>query len=60
MPNQPTAAPVKKTTAGALAGAVVTIAVWAARAFAHVEVPPEIAASAVVVVTFGVSYVVPE
>lgn len=51
-------APERKVTAGALAGALVTLGVAVAGAFdLHVE--PEVAVAAGTVLTFAVSYLVP-
>ena len=50
--------PTKKVGIGALAGAIVAIAMWGAKAFGGVEVPAEIAVAFVVLVTFAVQYVV--
>ncbi len=58
--TQPSPRPTRKVTSGALAGALVTIGVWCVQEFAGVVVPAEVAAAAVVVVSFCVSYVVPE
>lgn len=52
--------PTNKVTAGALAGAIVGIATWAADAFAGVKVPAEVAVSMSVVVTFAVQWFVPD
>lgn len=52
--DQPSAAPTRKVGAGALAGAIVTIGVWATPA----DEPAAVVAAAVVVVTFLVSYFV--
>jgi Na+/proline symporter len=49
-----------KVTAGALAGAVVTLIVWIVNAATSVETPPEAAAALVVVVSFLLGYVVRE
>jgi len=53
----PSKRPTKKVTAGGLAGAVTTLAVFAAGQFG-VEVPPEVASSATVVLTFAAGYLV--
>lgn len=57
--NATSAAPVRKVTATVLAGAIVTILVWAVHQFANVSVPPEVAAALVTVVSFLVGYFVP-
>lgn len=40
--NQPTAAPTRKVTATAVAGATFTVAVWVAKEFYGIEVPGEV------------------
>ncbi len=52
--------PSNKVTAGVIAGAVVLIAAWAARAFAKVEIPIDIQAALQILVTFGVQWAVPD
>lgn len=52
-------APDRKVTVGALAGACSAILVWASGEFGGVQIPGEIAASLTVLITFGVSYMVP-
>jgi hypothetical protein len=49
--------PSRKVTAGALAGAVVTIGIYVAELFAF-QVPADVAASAVTILTFCTSYLV--
>jgi hypothetical protein len=49
--------PTRKVTAGALAGALVTIGVYVGQFF-EVDIPAEVATSAVMVLTFATSYVV--
>lgn len=56
-PQPPSKRPSRKVTAGALAGALVTIAVYVGELF-EVQVPAEVAASAVTVLTFATSYLV--
>ena len=58
--NQPTAAPTRKVTAGALAAALTTILVWVLSEFAGVELPPEVAAAVTSILTLGAAYIVPE
>ena len=41
-----------KVRAGGIAGVVVTVIIWALGAFAGIEVPAEVAAAMIVVVTF--------
>jgi hypothetical protein len=55
----PTKAPTPKVMWGFVAGAVVTIGVWALRQFAKIDMPAEISAACVVVVTFLMSYITP-
>lgn len=57
--NQNSAAPTRKVTAAGLSGALVTILVWAADSFLHVEIPAVVAAALVLVFSFGVAYFVP-
>lgn len=52
--------PTNKVFAGALAGAVAVIIAWAAKAFGHTDMPPEIAAAVSTVLTFVVQYIVPD
>lgn len=52
--------PTTKVTAGLLAGAVVTLIVWLVGLSTSVEVPAEPAAAMVVIVSFVLSYLVPE
>ena len=49
--------PTRKVTAGALAGALVTIAIYVGELF-EIVVPADVAASAVTVLTFATSYLV--
>lgn len=57
--NTSTSAPAQKVIAGGVAGAIVTILIWFAGTFAHVDIPAEVAASLVVVLSFLVSYITP-
>lgn len=57
MINQPTAAPTRKVTAGALAGAVTILAVFVFGQFG-VDIPAEVSSSVTVLLTFAASYVV--
>ena len=59
MPSMSTKAPHQKVVAGALAGAVTTIAIWALKTWGKVEVTPEVGSSITVVLTFIVSYLTP-
>jgi hypothetical protein len=52
--------PKRKVYVGALAGAVVAIAVWALHVFAHTVQPPEIIAAEVVIVSAAAAYLIPE
>lgn len=54
-----TKTPSPKVVAGGAAGAAVTIIVWGA-GLLGVEVPAEVAAAAVVLVTFAAGYIVPD
>ncbi len=60
--KQGSATPIRKVTAGGIAGAVTTIAVWALNAYvlpAQKPLPPEIAAAVTTVLSFMVAYMVP-
>jgi len=57
--SQPSAAPVRKVTAGASSAAVVTIIVWIVQTMANVEIPAYVSAALVTVVSFAVAYFVP-
>jgi hypothetical protein len=46
--------------AGVLAGALTTIAAWAARAFGQVEIPAEVQGAITVVITAVVQWFVPD
>jgi hypothetical protein len=52
--------PNRKVGSGALAGAVVTVLVWIVDATSGVEIPPEIAAALVTIITLVTSYFVTE
>ena len=52
--------PNTKVTAGALAGAAVTIIIWILEATMSTEIPAAVAAALVVVVSFGLSYFIKE
>ena len=51
--------PKRKVSVGALTGSLVALLVWVA-GLNGLAVPPEAAASLTTVLTFGVSYMVPE
>jgi len=57
--NLPFSQPLDKVTFGALAAAVVAALAWALREFAGIELPADIQSALVVVVGFGISYLVP-
>ncbi|GAA4628879.1 hypothetical protein GCM10023196_047090 [Actinoallomurus vinaceus] len=48
----------KKVTAAAIAGAVVTIAIWILH-LAHIDVPPEVAAAATTLLSAVAGYLAP-
>ena len=50
--------PTNKVIAGVIAGAFVTILVWAAKQFGTVDVPIEVQGALTVIVTAGVQYAV--
>lgn len=52
--------PTRKVSAGALAGAVSVVLVWAFNAFGGVTVTPEISSAFTTIVAFFTSYFVPE
>lgn len=52
--------PNTKVTAGALAGALTVILMWIVTAATSLEIPPAVASAATTVLTFIVSYFVPE
>ena len=54
--------PNRKVGAGAIAGAITVILVWTLNTFVTVQtpIPPEIASAITTVITFIVSYFVPE
>jgi hypothetical protein len=51
--------PDRKVTAGALAGSATAIMTWALNQFAGVQLPGEVAVACATILTFGVSYMVP-
>jgi hypothetical protein len=51
-------APTTKVTAGAVAGALVTVGVWLA-SFWHIEIPPEVSAAITMLATVVAAYLVP-
>ena len=56
---RPSLAPTTKVTTSAVTGAAIVILVWVAGMFG-LDVPPEVAAAAAVVLSFGAAYVVKE
>lgn len=59
MPDQPTATPTRKVLVGVAAGSLMTIVAWAAKEFAGVVIPAEVALAASTVLVFIVQYAVP-
>jgi hypothetical protein len=57
--KSPTAAPVRKVTAGGIGGAVATLALWALAQYANFHPQPEVAAAITTVISFIVAYLVP-
>lgn len=53
-------APSTKVTMAMFVGALTTILVWAVGRFAHIEVPPEVAAAVTIVLGALFAYLVPE
>ena len=54
-----TAAPTRKVAASGIAGALSVVLIWAARQFAHTEVPPEVASAITIILAFLVGYITP-
>ena len=54
----PNRRPTNKVAAGVFAGSLVAVLVWAAREFAKVQVPAEIAMACSTAITFVVQYLV--
>lgn len=52
--------PYTKVTAGAIAGAVTVILIFVIQTLTSLEIPAEVAAAVTVLLTFAVSYFVPE
>jgi hypothetical protein len=59
MPATPTAAPIRKVTFGVVAGAIVTIIIWAIKALGYQEPSPEVAAALTTLISFVISYMTP-
>lgn len=55
--TQPSLSPTRKVSAGTATGAAVVILVWVAGMFG-LDVPPEVASAAAVLLGFGAAYVV--
>lgn len=51
--------PTAKTNAGGIAALVVLVLVWALKQWAHVDMPPEVAAAITGIVTYVASYLAP-
>jgi hypothetical protein len=51
--------PIAKVNAAGAAGGLVTVIVWALGAYAHVIVPPDVAAGAAVFVAYVAAYLTP-
>lgn len=52
--------PYTKVTAGAIAGALTVILIFVVQALTDLEIPAEVASAVTVLLTFAVSYFVPE
>lgn len=52
--------PTNKVVAGALAGAVTVILVWAAKQYGHVELPGEVSSAVTTVLSAVAAYFVPD
>jgi len=59
MTKQFSGKPIRKVSAGALAGAGTTLFIWLVKSAWSVDVPAEVASALTVILTFGVSYQVP-
>ena len=59
MARMKTFTPAQKVTAGALAGALTTIAIWLLKTYAHTEITGEVGAAITTVLTFIVACVIP-
>ena len=59
MARSVSAAPVRKVTAGGLAGALSIAVVWLLKQFANVDTPPVVATAFTTILSFLVSYIVP-
>ena len=55
--EQRSAAPTAKTWAGGASGAVVVCIIWVAHQWGGVDIPPEVAAALVGLITFAASYI---
>jgi len=53
------AVPNRKVAVGGIAGAVMTIAAWASKAYANVEIPAEVALAGSTIIVFALQYMVP-
>lgn len=56
---EPTPNPSRKVVVGGLAGALVTLLAWISKAYAHVDVPAEVALGGLTIFTFALQYLVP-
>lgn len=52
-------APISKVANAGYIGAIATVAIWALKTYAHTEIPPEVAAATVLILTGFVGYVTP-
>lgn len=57
--EQQSLVPTQKLIVSGLAGSIVTVGVWAAKEWGHVEIPAEIAAQLAVIVSFIAGYLIP-
>lgn len=51
--------PTNKVTAGALTGALMSILIWGLKEFAKIELPAEVAVGVSTLISFVVSYCIP-
>lgn len=54
-----TAQPTQKIYAVGVAGAIVTIAIWAFQYYAHTDIPPQVASAATLIISVLIGYITP-
>ena len=55
----PSAVPVNKVAASALAGALTVVAVWLLGSYAGIQIPPTVQNALIVLVTFAIGWLTP-